>query len=65
MSYNIIKIMNNPQTDKKMHVLLTDGISQIWDIKTKEEALKISIMLNDNTDSGHEYVIREACNRKK
>ena len=65
MSYNILKIMINPETYKKIHVLLTDGLSQIWEINNKEEAVRISTMLNENTDSGHEYEIRETCNIRK
>jgi len=34
MAYNIVKIMTNQQ-GKKTHVLLTDGLSQIWDIETR------------------------------
>ena len=65
MAYNIIKIMRDQQTDKKIHVLLTDGLSQIWDIKKKEEAEKIATMLTENSDSGHKYEIRGTCKRKK
>ena len=65
MAYNIIKIMMDPNTGKKTHVLLTDGLSQIWDITKKEEAVRIATMLNENTDSGHKYKIRGTCNRSK
>ena len=65
MSYNILKVMINPETDKKIYVLLTDGLSQIWDINSKEEAFRITTMLNENSDSGHEYEIRETCNKLK
>ena len=65
MAYNIIKIMMDPNTGKKTHVLLTDGLSQIWDIKKKEEATRIATMLNENSDSGHKYEIRGTCNRSK
>ena len=64
MSYNIIKKMKNINTGKSTYVLLTDGLSQIWDIKKKEEATRITNMLNENTDSGHTYEIREICKRK-
>ena len=64
MAYNIIKIMMDPNTGKKTHVLLTDGLSQIWDITKKEEAVRISTMLNENSDSGHKYEIRGTCKRK-
>ena len=63
MAYNIIKIMMDPNTGTKTHVLLTDGLSQIWDINKKEEAIRITKMLNENTDSGHKYEIRGTCKR--
>jgi len=64
MGYNIMKIMKDPNTGKKMHVLLTDGLSQIWDITTLQEAEKISVMLTENSDSGHVYEIRGSCDKK-
>jgi|TARA_R110001592_G_scaffold175797_3_gene415161 hypothetical protein len=63
MSYNIIKEMID-QTGKKSYVLLTDGLSQIWDIETEKEAERISIMLTENSDSGWVYKIRKSCERK-
>ena len=65
MAYNIIKVMMDPKTGTKTHVLLTDGLSEIWDIKKKEEATRIATMLNENSDSGHKYEIRGTCNRSK
>ena len=65
MAYNIIKIMRDQNTDKKIPVLLTDGLSQIWDIENKEEAQKIATMLSENSDSGHKYEIRGTCNNNK
>ena len=64
MSYNIIKIMTDA-SGRKTHVLLTDGLSQIWDIKKKEEAQRIATMLTENSDSGHKYEIRGTCTRNK
>ena len=62
MAYNIMKIMNNPNTGKKTHVLLTDGLSQIWDIKRLDEVTRIVKMMQDNSDSGHKYEVRgEPC----
>ncbi len=46
------------------HVLLNDGLSQIWEIKNKSEAERISRVLNQNSDSGWVYTIRETCDRK-
>ena len=58
MSYNIMKIMKDPNTGKVIHVLLTDGLSQIWDIKRLEEVTRIAEMMQDNSDSGHKYEVR-------
>ena len=49
---------------KKIHVLLTDGLSQIWDIETRHEAERISSLLTINSDSGWVYQVRETCGRK-
>ena len=64
MSYNIIKIMTNPK-GYKTHVLLTDGLSQIWEINSKKEAEKIANMLSENSDSGWEYTVRGTCKNKQ
>ena len=64
MGYNILKIMTNNK-GQKTHVLLTDGLSQIWEIKNKSEAEKTAKMLTENSDSGWVYAIRETCNRKQ
>ncbi len=54
------------QKGQRTHVLLTDGLSQIWEIKKKSEAEKTAKMLTENSDSGWEYEVRETCgNRKK
>lgn len=63
MSYNIIKVMTNPK-GHKTHVLLTDGLSQIWEIKTKAEAERIANLLSENSDSGWQYTVRGTCTRK-
>ena len=65
MAYNIIKIMRDQQTDKKIHVLLTDGLSQIWEIKKKAEAERIAATLTENSDSGWVYTIRGTCKNIK
>ena len=64
MLYNIIKEMVGLKTSKKSFILLTDGLSQIWDIKTEEEVTKIVKIMNENSDSGWVYKIRENCKRK-
>ena len=59
MPYNILKEMKDPNTVKKSYVLLTDGLSQIWEIKNEKEATRIIKMMNENSDSGHRYTIRQ------
>ena len=50
---------------QKTHVLLTDGLSQIWEIKSKKEAEGIAKMLTENSDSGWEYIVRGTCKNKQ
>ena len=61
MPYNILKEMKHPNTGKKSYVLLTDGLSQIWEIKNEKEATRITKMMNENSDSGHRYAMRQTC----
>ena len=62
MPYNIVKEMIDPQ-GKKSYVLLTDGLSQIWDVETEKEAERIATMLTENSDSGWVYKVRKSCER--
>ncbi len=62
MTYNIVKEMID-RKGKKSYVLLTDGLSQIWDIKTEKEAERISTVLTENSESGWVYKIRKTCER--
>ena len=57
MSFNIIKILKNKVTGKKLSVFLLDGLSSILEIKTKEE-LKIAEQCNLNSESGWKYEVR-------
>jgi len=61
MPYNILKEMKDPNTEKKSYVLLTDGLSQIWEIKSEKEATRIAKMMSENSDSGWNYKIRKNC----
>mgnify|MGYP003656658480 FL=1 len=49
---------------KKSYILLTDGLSQIWEVKTEKEAQRIATMMTENSDSGWVYKIRKSCERK-
>ena len=44
--------------NKPVHILLTDGLSQILEIKSEEQAIKMVKMFNENSDSGWEYKVR-------
>jgi len=64
MPYNIVKEMRDPKTGNKSYILLTDGLSQIWDVKTEKEATRIATMMTQNSDSGWVYKVRKSCERK-
>jgi|TARA_R110002072_G_scaffold201390_1_gene359137 hypothetical protein len=63
MPYNIVKEMID-QTGKKSYILLTDGLSQIWEVKNEKEAQRIAKMMTENSDSGWVYKTRKSCERK-
>ena len=58
ISYNIIKIMTDPNTGNIMKVLLLDGLSEILEVKELDQALKMAEIFNQNTDSGWKYEVR-------
>jgi hypothetical protein len=62
MLYNIIKEMVGLKTSKKSFILLTDGLSQIWDVE--KEAQRITTMMTENYVCGWVYKIRKNCIRK-
>ena len=47
MGYNIMKIMTNKE-GKSVHVLLTDGLSEILEVKELNQALKTAEIFNQN-----------------
>ena len=57
MGYNIIKKMKD-NNGKLVHILLTDGLSQILELKNPKKAKKMVKMLNENSDSGWDYELR-------
>ena len=65
MAYNILKEMKDPNTGKQSYVLLTDGLSQIWEVETEKEAKRIAKMLTENSDSGWNYKIRKNCSQNE
>ena len=59
MAFSIVKTMTNNETGKSVFVLLTNGLSEIWETQNEEEAIKLANMLTENSDSGWEYTVRE------
>ena len=57
MGYNIMKIMSDKE-GKSVHVLLTDGLSQILEIKNQQKAMGMIKVFNENSDSGWKYELR-------
>ena len=43
--------------DKKTHVFMTDGASEVLELKEKEIADKLCEVMNANTDSGCSYEV--------
>tara|TARA_B100001094_G_scaffold322838_1_gene372771 strand:- start:574 stop:783 length:210 start_codon:yes stop_codon:yes gene_type:complete len=57
MGYNIMKVMTDPN-GKPVHVLLTDGLSQILHITNQKKAIEMVKVFNQNSDSGWKYELR-------
>ena len=57
MSYNILKTMTDP-SGKITKVLLLDGLSEILEVKELDQALKMTEIFNQNTDSGWRYEVK-------
>jgi hypothetical protein len=57
-TYMVKKIMTKPN-GKKTHVLLTNGHSEILEIKHENIAKNIIGVLNENSDSGWVYELVE------
>ena len=58
MTYNIMKKMRDPKTGQVMMVLLLDGLSSVLEIEDLDQALKMALVFNQNSDSGWEYEVR-------
>lgn len=54
--YVIRKVMND-RYGKKVNVLLTNGHSEILEFNNLDEAQKLTLVLNENSDSGWLYSI--------
>jgi hypothetical protein len=58
MPYNIIKTMKNSTTGEPIVVLLLDGLSEVLEIESLDEALATAKLFNCNSDSGWLYEVR-------
>jgi hypothetical protein len=56
--YNIIKKVEDKNTNKITKVLLLDGLSSILEIKDLDKALNMAMILNHNSDSNCSYEVR-------
>jgi prepilin-type processing-associated H-X9-DG protein len=54
--YVIRKLMTD-RYGKKINVLLTDGHSEVLEFNNLKEAEKITLVLNENSDSGWFYSV--------
>jgi hypothetical protein len=58
MSYNIIKTIKNSTTGEPVCILLLDGLSEVLEIESLDEALATAKLFNCNSDSGWLYQVR-------
>ena len=56
--YVIIKEIQN-QRGMKVHVILTNGQSEIWEFDTYDEADRMRTIFQNNSDSGYKYTIKK------
>tara|TARA_B100000963_G_scaffold50171_1_gene38326 strand:+ start:536 stop:748 length:213 start_codon:yes stop_codon:yes gene_type:complete len=61
----MIKKCYRDNTGKDLHVLITDGHSQVLELTTLSKAEYLVGLLNENTDNGCRYEIMVINNNKK
>lgn len=54
----IVKLIEN-ERGVKVPVILLDGHGEIWEFPTIEEAESMRQIFQENSDSGHDYIIRK------
>jgi hypothetical protein len=57
MTYNIMKTLYNDRGNKQ-YILMTDGLSEILNYDNAKGALKMTQLLNENSDARTEYELR-------
>lgn len=56
--YCIIKILKN-ENGKELPVVLLDNSDEVWEFATREDAERIANILEKNSDSGYEYLVKK------
>lgn len=54
----IIKQIEN-EHKVKMPVIILDSEHEVWEFNTEEEAKRMRDIFQENSDSGHEYIIKK------
>ena len=54
----IVKMVEN-SNKVKMPVILLNGHSEVLEYETKEEAEEVKKLFQQNSDSGHEYLVKK------
>ena len=62
MIYVIKKTLN--KNGKKSHVFLTNGYSEVLEIKQENVAKKLAEVMNENSDSGCSYEVLPIATKK-
>jgi hypothetical protein len=54
----IIKLVKN-EGNVKLPVIILDENDEIWEFSSEEEASRMRKIFQENSDSGHEYIIKK------
>jgi hypothetical protein len=57
--YTIVKFIKQPN-GKEIPVIILDNHEEIWSFDTFDDAEKMRLLFEKNSDSGHRYEIKKA-----
>ncbi len=57
--YVIIKSVKNKKTGKSLPVVLLNSNTEVWEFDTLSEAELMKDIFQQNSDSGHEYMVKK------
>ena len=57
--YVIIKSVKNKKTGKSLPVVLLNSNTEVWEFETLSEAELMKDIFQQNSDSGHEYMVKK------